>query len=297
MISFLYAVRQALGHVALLLLVAPAMLISSCKDEQMPGNWAQDVITVDGSVGDWESVPKYLFEEQGTALAVCNDSQNVYLLLRFSDPEWAMPIRRSGLTIWVDADGGKDKDFMIRYRGAPQMKEPRDSSFGRDMPEPVAVLPGDRGRPQGGESTALFTCYIKDRIVENEIAVDGANGPQAASTFNSGYLTYEFCIPLDSPQVLYYGIASAPGHTAGIGFEYGGSDREERRSMGGHMGGMGQGMPSGGPPRGGSGGRGMPPDGAGRGPNRPESLKEQEFWIKVGLVNPTAPVESLNQEQ
>jgi len=40
-------------------------------------------------------------------LSLCNNSENLYVLFRFNNPEWARAIRMGGVTLWLDNTGKK----------------------------------------------------------------------------------------------------------------------------------------------------------------------------------------------
>jgi hypothetical protein len=291
--SLYRALRLGILPVAFLVLLLPY----GCKTEEIPSSWTNQPITVDGNADDWSELPAYLFEKEGATVGICNDSVNLYLMLRLSDARKSMMIKREGLTIWLDDSGKKNKDFMIRFRGGPSLAEFADSSD----------TLGQRGRwmrhefegPEGGlgrEPRDPFTCYIKDRIVENAIATDGSNGPAAAFGLESRSPVYEFSIPLDSGHVLFYGLGIEPGHVLGVGFEWS-EPKESQHSVEREM-------PYGSPPRGGGGFPGdvggMPPGGD-RG-DRPEGgrgfqSQKREIWFTTRLASsPQQAGESVSSE-
>lgn len=262
-----------------------------CKTEEIPSSWTNQPITVDGNADDWSELPTYLFEKEGATIGICNDSTNVYLMLRLSAARKAMMIKRDGLTIWLDDAGNKNKDFMIRFRGGPSRSEFADSSdtLGRRGRWMRPDFEGREGGP-GSEPREPFTCYIKDRIVENGIAPDGTNGPAAAFGLESRAPTYEFSVPLDSSHVLFYGLGVEPGHVLGVGLVW--SEPKEMEQSGDRE--MLSGSPSGGGGGVGGfpgGGSGMPPGGdrgdrpgGGRGPSGMQS-QDREVWFTTRLAS------------
>lgn len=273
---------------ALMIAVVTVTLIGACKSSDIPGSWVDSPITVDGKTNDWKTVPTYLFEDENATIGICNDSTYLYLMLRLSELRRAMMIRREGLTIWLDTGGGEEANFMIKFRGGPSMSEmrPQGDSTGRgDRGSFPGMMPSDT---KNREPQEPFTCYIKNRIAENGIAEDGSNGPAAAFAVESGVVTYEFSVPLDSARVLYYGLGTTPGTKIGVGAVWQEPKEMDKREFGGMpMGGGGRGggggFPGGGggmPPAGG-GGRGGPPGG-----ERSDFGQEMNVWFKMTLATP-----------
>ncbi len=268
-----------------LLLLTAATLLAGCKTIEMESQWSAAEMKADGRTTDWELTLTGFLEDEGIALAVCNDAQRLYFLVRHNDPRWAQAIRRGGLTLWLDAKGGKNKQFMIRYRGGHSRTElglAADTSQRRKMPPPF----DERFADQPQNRKEKFTCYQEGRIVEKGIPVDGSEGPAAGFAIQQGIFTYEFSIPLQESAVRYYGIGAEPGQTISIGVERGDISRDELRRAGQGMGGPGG--------RGGRGG-GRIGDGTGRGGrggSRPMPPEKQEIWIKTILAAAPADVDA-----
>ncbi|MBU8934834.1 MAG: hypothetical protein KOO62_12665, partial [candidate division Zixibacteria bacterium] len=225
----------------------------------------------------------------GYTIGLANDDERLYLLLRFRDPQWAMSIRTSGLSLWLNENGNNDKDFSLFYRGGPSPNELRQM-IGRQGGESFSDQKFGKRAGQNMDSLQeSFTCAIKDVIIEKTIVMDGSEGPSVAFAMDQGFFNYEFSVPLAESRVRYYGLDVSPGKKAGIGIKWGGSDRKslDGRDMFG-SGGDGFGMPSGG--RGGMGGR--KGGGGMSGGKRPEMRSKSnvvELWARTTLA------ESLSQ--
>ena len=188
----------------------------------------------------------------------------------------------SGLTVWIDADGGKDKIFGLRYTGGPSMEElqQRQVDSARTMPEGEGQFPGmDKFRDKMKKRPEFAVVDSKsEQIVP--IPKDGSKGPRAEFYSDGGFYNYEFSVPLELFSADFYGLELKPGQKIGIGSIWGGFDRDEmRKEMGGGPGGGGMG---GGPPPGGGMGGG-PPGGGMRG-ERPNMPEKQEYWFDITLA-------------
>ncbi len=268
-----------------------------CKNIELSAPPVEQQIKLDGKLTDWPEEATYFLGEPEATMGVCHDSVNIYILVSFRKPEWARQVRRSGLTVWLDAKGKKNKDFMLRFTDGPTREEMKEiagmneESQQREMPagmqERMAEM--DKKLENG------LVCFQKDYLAEKPIPMDGSQGPAAAFGIDKGFFVYEFRIPLQASSAMHYGLGVAPDQVLGVGLTWGGFDREKmresRRDMGNGPPGMGGGMAPGGMggdmPMGGGGRRGGP---GGR-PGDDQALQKQEVWLKVKMAA-TAPNEA-----
>lgn len=268
--------------VALVCVMAGLIITASCKNTKLDSAWTTAAMLIDGRAQDWNGVTSHFLGESEASVAFANDSSRLFILMRTRDPRLASTIRRSGLTFWVNADGKRDKKFVIRYRGGPTREEMRSMTGDgqrRKIDREAPFMMPDTGEP-------VLTCFVKDRIVEMEIPVDGSNGPAAAFSLDGGFFTYEFSLPLHESAVRSYGMAAAPGQTIRIGAIWGGSGRGMSHGRSGLGGGSPMGPPTGG--GGGFGGGGGGGRGGGRrgdrSQKRPQPMPEQDIQMSLRLA-------------
>jgi hypothetical protein len=216
-------------------------------------------------------------------LGLANDSQAVYILIRFADPQWAQQIRRGGMTIWLDETGGREQRFGLRYNGGPA---PSDSNhaFPMNIPPQRAEQMRENLKPRPER------LIVVDRRAEQLVPLDSANeyGLAAKYAFADGFYCYEVRIPLQIISADFYGIKTTAGQTIGLGIEWGGMNRfrEEFGEKGGNFEGPDI------PPGGGQGRRGGP----GMPPGRPgmQLPEKQEFWLKLTTADGKESVQKIN---
>ncbi len=258
-------------------ILTAVLFFVGCKSTEIPSSWASKAMRVDGSSEDWKSYPLTFFEEERMSVGIANDSSNVYVLFRTNDPAMIGSIGRSGIILWLDADGGKDKDRGIQYIGGPSPLEMEEAGISmrpagieqRNMRMPMNMMPGDTAfetrfafidHSKGFEEIT----YLKDR-----------HGPEIAYGFENGLCVYELKIPFIDDDSGACGIAAEPGRTIDICAEYRISRTGDRpRPMGG--------MRGGGPP----GGGGMRPGGGMRGDPPGDAGEDTEIWMKTQLAVP-----------
>ena len=280
------------NRLTILLVMAGVAVLSGCQSKKVISHWAASSVQVDGMMAesDWPAGETSYFEKQEALIGLKNDSENLYVILRFRNPMWARLIGTSGLTMWLDVDGKKNRRYGIRYRGGPmpQMPTRGGRTGGR-----TGGVPGDPSRqPPMRARQEEFILIYADTEEEIELDTEGSMGPAIAAAIDRGVYTYELRLPFVHENNGRYGIDSGPGMTFAIGFEAK-FDIEEMMQGGGTMGGGGRGGGMGGGGRGGGGpgsigggGRGGGMGGGGRGGlgsgGMPTDLK---IWVKTILAN------------
>jgi hypothetical protein len=289
------------GLLLWLLLLALPLTEPRCAEVEVTSRWSAAGIKVDGLRGDWPNGAVGFLKDPEASVGVCNDSQNLYVVLAFRNEDWARVVRMSGLTLWLDNQGKKKKEFMLKFTSGPG----RDQMKGGNPPDSATVMrqrpdmeSETGGMPGGRKAETTLVCYQKDRIAEKQIPLSGGEGPAAAFALDQGMYVYEFKIPLHESEVRNYGVAPISGKPFSIGLIWGEMDRTKMRRPegGGGMGGdMGGGFPGGGPGGGGPGGGmgggmgggpgGGGPGGSGGGPmGQRRGSEKQELWLKAKLV-------------
>ena len=178
----------------LLLLLLPVMP-TACKDGAIESRWAGEGLLADGKMADWDNIATTYLEDQEAVVGLANNDENLYVMIRFRNPMWARTIHMSGLTVWLDADGGKDRDFRLTFRGGPSMEQIRQADSGsfRSPRDGGGESPDRMGQGLTPKPDQL-TCFIEGRSVEKPIPCDGTEGPSAAGTYDHDFYVYEFKI-------------------------------------------------------------------------------------------------------
>jgi len=222
-------------------------------------------------------------EDDGIRVRMENDDTFAYVTVAASDAAASNRLALTGLTIWFDHEGGKSRDFGIRYPlGAMNAGLDRSEMRNREQAtQDERFAMRDQALQEMdirlGEGEADALRFQKD-------AVPGI-GVHLSDEY--GRMTYVLQVPLKQTEDFEYAIGVEPGTVIGLGFEGGQMDRSMMadaresggRAMGGGMrgGGMQGGAMSGGRPGGSMGQGGRRPGGA-AGMSNPIG-----FWLKVNL--------------
>lgn len=261
------------------------LIIFSCKTKQIETQWTDKPITIDGDYSDWEGVPLEYFEDQNIILGAVNDNENLYIMFRFSDYNMAKRIQRMGITLWLDKEGEKNKDYGIRYTGGTELLKVE--------PPQVNTNPENTSQKQNRRTAMIENLRQKLHlpITGNIIIITGEQeeeksenqfqGPSAGSTYKDGLFAYEFRLPIP--------ISVKPGEKISLCVELGGLDQSDIDKMQGQkmnsgesssMSGTGMGGGRGGGMGGGKGGRkGMRSSNQGF-----QNMEKQNVWINLILA-------------
>lgn len=219
---------------SLLLLTFVGLILStSCKTQKVQTHWSAEPVKVDGEMTEWTSGSTVYFEDSGVQLGLCNDSQNPYILFRFSTQAWARSIRMGGLTLWLDNSGKKKKDFGIRYTGGPSLSDLQKMRLSNEGGFQETLTPEQQQRLAEMEKTTVDQITVIDKKSNQELTLraDGSGGPAACFASPQGTYTYEFSIPLQKSDVSHYGIGAQSGQAICLGLEWGGINGRDRKRM------------------------------------------------------------------
>lgn len=245
---------------------------TSGKEMQLMSIWKQAEIKVDGDESEWSGSLYYL-EEQKIGLGLKNDTGYLYILLKAIDQNTQLQIMRTGLTIWLDAKGKKEKTLGIHYPIGMQ-------DYG------IPMVMGQKPEENKEETQKQFTEML-DKIEilgpgkndKNRINRVNNSGIEASINDTLGVMVCELKIPLKQSNEFPYAIAANVGTIISLGLETGELKQEKMKGnppMGGGM-----------PPGGGGPPGGMPPGGRGGMPGGREGIKMSEpikFWAKLSLA-------------
>lgn len=248
----------------------------------LESHWAKADFKIDGSLDEWGDYSLEHFEDDKFSVGVRNDSSFLYLMFVTRDQYLVRMAQMSGLKVWLNGKGKKDKNFGLLYY----------PDFGQDTilfkmnpmggPQPQVNMP-DRSEEQKKRLGNKFVVDEDNNRSENDSRL-------YYTTFSSGiykgvYLI-EMRFELNGDEVLNDYLSAKPKDKIAVCFELGGDLREQMKAMGGAPPG---GMRGGGDDFGGGGGMGGM--GGGRGGGRPGGMGGQrpgltklDKWVKIKLA-------------
>ncbi len=266
--------------------VATALLLISvqCSAGIVSSSWSSGQLQMDGKSTDWNIIPQVSNEDLNGTIAVQNDSDYLYLLIRFKDPRRLGSFARSGLTIWTNYESKKRKTLGFTYKSRSLIEHIKEKPDIGDLPgKPPELRPVQAAEPFQDEIIIHDNVQFRREM----LPADGSRGISAAFGTENGIFLFEIGIPLALSPKHSFAIGTRPGQKICVGIECGrgwmgrgmegmpeppdGMQPGMRGRPPGGMGGMGGGAP---------GGRKPPEAGFGK----PPGEDKVELWLKLKLA-------------
>jgi hypothetical protein len=281
-------------------LIAATLLFSSCSTITVTSAYRNRALTVDGDADDWSGLP--LYTEKNVSVSVCNDATDLYILLTTSDRSLQRQLAATGVNVWFDTSGGKEKVTGIHYPvHMPGGFSPHNAGNRGEMQDDTRSRP-DAGQWEPGEPSRVMDVNSNDFEIlgpgddEKEIvSLAEARDISMKMSSSSGLLIFELRVPLVRDPLHPHGIGTHSANAIGVGVETPKFDFPEmtgqgamRPRGGGHDGGGSGmegdgGMPPGGMGQGGRGGHGGPGGGP-PGDGHKRSSTSVVLWARVVLA-------------
>ena len=106
--------RLAVAGIVVSFAVGPA---AGCREVELTSGWATGAIEIDGVDDEWAGATTY-FEKQDVTVGVLNDDEFLYVSLVTSGPVGRLAMA-TGLTVWLDPDGGTTSGMASASRCPP----------------------------------------------------------------------------------------------------------------------------------------------------------------------------------
>lgn len=221
--------RKTINNFILYLMVLALCIVGFSKDKEVEGIWASTPVKIDGSNSDWSGDPLIFENKVKVDYAFRNDSENLYVLFIFKDTEYLSSINQTGMTLWVDTQGKKKKNYGIKF----QRKRLSADAYISLLEKRLGPMPEEKKKEI--KSKPAYIVYLNE-VIDEKGKSFMAIGPTAPS-FKSMHekkknmMIYEFRIPLKKAEDQPAGIGTEPGKVLKVGFEWGGMTKEMRAEM------------------------------------------------------------------
>ena len=270
------------------MLICGTLVFAGCSHKLAPEGHYQDApVVADGNTDDWTLPLRFSNESYTMQYAVTNDNKNVYICVLSNSESEQFRILRSGMTLYFDPKGEKNKTISIIFPIQKQ-PDPNPSSYRSRNGDPITSTDTKSRKENLLLQSDFYNTTGFLNIENGQFAVtDRKNGIQIAMKLNNddSVLVYEAIIPIKdilgadlNPKAagknFSVGVVlnAVPAQGGGNGGGRGGYGGGGMRGMGGGMmGGMG-GMRGGGG-RGGYGSSG-----------RSAGAKEEDNWYAFRLA-------------
>jgi hypothetical protein len=104
-----------------------ALALYACSPKLAPeGHYQQTPVTADGNPSEWTLPLRFSNSAFTMQYNVTNDDKNIYICVASNDDNTQIRILRSGMTIYFDPKGKKNKDISLHF---PIQKQPDQNSY------------------------------------------------------------------------------------------------------------------------------------------------------------------------
>jgi len=254
-------------------------------------------IVIDASADEWPETWTHL-KKAKMDVGVINDSAYLYLCLVSENAATRSQVLRQGLTLWLDARGGKEQDFGVHYPLGMRAALGRGGGGGRNRS--TGRPDGERRREMIREALSTLEIMANQGLDRIPIKIDDpSSGLEVAIQLEPGSkrMVYELKLPLQPSDSEPHGLAVEFPATLGFGLDSPASQRPQRAARGGRGGssgggGGGRGGGFGGQRGGGAGGgRGGGFGGGGSGGSRgarggggQSEMRPLDLWTQIQLA-------------
>jgi hypothetical protein len=217
--------RKCLYGIAAWLAFLILALPGFSKDKTAESLWTKTPLTIDASAEDWSGQPLLADEGTGTELACRNDADYLYLLLTVKDKEHLSTFDFTGMSVYFNTEGKKNKDRQLRFF----RKIVKAEELIQTLEKSGQTLSDERkAELLSKKNYILYQCeLIEGKKVSPVEALPGAEllPPMFKAHTGAEKAFFEFRIPLDREKQAA-GIGATPGGNIKVGFEWGGLTEE-----------------------------------------------------------------------
>lgn len=252
--------------------------ITGCKTEmKCKSAWSGDM-QIDGVRNDWQDIPSTILNNKKVGFAFANDKKNLYAVLFFNEPFWAMGIKKKGLDIWYDTKLKNAKNVGFTFCGGPELDDVLDNK--KNIHEKIkGEIPSE---------IQNHVVFHDDKELDRRVVLDELINLDIAFNSDRDLFIYEFAIPMQEIFTESFSYDSKTETRLQICLEWGNKKNNENKGeFMNNPEGFGKGKMGGSPPEGAmpGGQRRTPPGGLdNKSPQKEQIPDAQEVWIELQLA-------------
>lgn len=221
--------KMSFSVLSMVLAVAILPVISgrAAEDKTTESVWTSQPPKIDGAANEWEGAALAEWENGGVQYAFRNDAQNLYVLFIIKDSKLRSTIEDVGITLYVDAQGNKNKSYGIHF----QKKRITAEEFIAMLEKEGAVSEDQKAQIRSKPFYNYYASEVVTKKTGSSPVPPGVRPAMFKYASQQKSLVYEFTAPLNRIQDNAAGIGAQPGATVTIGFEWGGPTEEQRKAI------------------------------------------------------------------
>jgi len=211
----------------LLTMVIAVSFIGHSKEKTVKCEWVSTALNIDGSSQDWAGEALLFEEKLQTEYAFGNDGENLFALFIFKDPEYLSSIDATGMTIWINLEGKKKKEYGINFMKMV-LKPEQFIALMEKRRGPLSEEEKNEIRSQPQYFIHNARVITKDKTKEDASGGEDVEPVIFRSAQQPNGIVYEFSIPLERKTETAPGVGAKPGELFTVCFEWGGLTEQQK---------------------------------------------------------------------
>jgi len=199
--------------------------IGFSETKEILSTWPAAPLKINGSNEEWGKEAIYFEKKIKVNYAFQNDENNLYILFKFSDPTYLSSIEKTGMTIWLDTEKMKKKDYGITFI---KKAVPTETLLSLLEQKRGAIPEEDKAQMRKKPYHFIYYTQVINKNASSSELAENKESPRALfmSASAKEEVVYEFLIPLKSAQDFASNGGIKPGQIIKVGFEWGGLTEE-----------------------------------------------------------------------
>jgi hypothetical protein len=143
--------------------VLVVIAFGACSPKLAPeGHYQDSPVTPDGVPGEWKMPLRFTNTAYTMQYNVTNDDQNIYVAVSSLDDITQLRILRSGMTIYFDPKGKKNKDISLHF---PIQKQPDPNSYRSRGDGSTTYYQNQNGNQNGNQNASQNRDTRKEELL------------------------------------------------------------------------------------------------------------------------------------
>jgi len=97
------------------LLFLTTISLSYAQKMVLNSMWRDSVISIDGSLADWDQPFRYFDSKSKLQYSIVNDNKYIYISVKTNDDKAMMKVMRAGMDVWFDVTGKKKDIATVHF--------------------------------------------------------------------------------------------------------------------------------------------------------------------------------------
>ncbi|MFB0566012.1 MAG: hypothetical protein ACETWK_10085 [Candidatus Aminicenantaceae bacterium] len=206
----------------LFILILTLSFAGFSKKKLITSSWTNIPINIDGSSDDWEYSALNSEKNVSVDYGLKNDSENLFILFVFKDPKYLSTIKATGMTLWFNLEGKKNKIYGIKFI---KQQVPAEEFISILEQEKGSLSEEEKNNVRANPYYFLHNIKVinKKSKSSTEVSDSARLKPAVFRSMKSENMhIYEFAVPLNRATEQAPGVGAEPGKTIKICFEWGG---------------------------------------------------------------------------